>query len=120
MKKTIPIILLVITLGLLTIYGFFSPYNYLTAQHDIRMAKFKRVSVNMHPLIFIKEDSVDLKYGFELINIETKRGNDPISSLGIKSYNRLMKDAYIKSFGESRYESYRKEINTILKNTFVY
>jgi hypothetical protein len=120
MKKIVLIILVGVFFGLLTLYGIFSPYNYFTAKRDIRMQKFRKVLVNKHPELFFGEKSAGLKYGFDVINIETKKGINPIYYLGIKSYNHKMKEAYIQFFGERSYKRYLNELDSIYKHTYIY
>ena len=96
----------------LAAYGFFSPFNCLTANKDIRQKKFNKVCINDSYIRFKIEKDVGLKYGFIVINVSNRYNLNPINILGIRTYNRLMKEAFIKQNGEIQYNKYVNELDS--------
>lgn len=119
-KKIILIILLTgILSALLIIFGFFSPYNFFSAKQAIKANIYRKVCINEHPVYYRIEKSVGEKYGFEVVNIETKKGIRPINYFGIKTYNNLMKENYIKIKGAALYQKYQNELDSICSMNIV-
>jgi len=106
---------ILIFIVILMLYGFFSPYNCYSVRKAISSNSFKKICVNEHPIFYKIEKNVGAKYGFEVINIETRNGFNPINYFGIKSYNKLMIENYIRQKGDSLYKQYLYELDSLFR-----
>lgn len=113
LKKLLIGFTIIVVVGLLTIFGFFSKYNYVTARLAISQNKLVKVTVNMHPTYASIEDTISKKYGFTDIYIEYYFFDRPIHYYGIKIFNNCMKEAFVKQFGIRKYLQYRNEVDSI-------
>jgi hypothetical protein len=106
------VLTLIIFVALLT-NGFLSSYNYFTAKHEIRLNHFNKICINDSELRFMIEKDVGLKYGFTVERVFNEYNIKPINILGIRTYNRLMKQAFIRKNGEIMYKRYINELDSI-------
>jgi hypothetical protein len=115
MKKLIlPIIILVVLSVIGLSLGFFSPYNCFTAKHQLNANHLKKILINDKELWFVVEEKIGNKYGLNVINISYPNERRPVNYIGIKIYNRVMINGFIKSKGENNYYKYKNELDSIL------
>lgn len=114
MKKVVKGILVISAICLLSVFGFFSKYNYITAKIAIGRNELVKVNINIHPGYVEIEDTIGKKYGVKVINLEYHYFfNRPINYYGIKIFNNSMKEAFIEKFGIKRYLQYQSELESV-------
>lgn len=93
-------------------FGFFNPYNYLTAKADITIGKLQKVAVGEQLLLPKQMDEVSQKYGFTNIAFGCFVSQSEIN--GIDIYNKQM-DKHLTELNDANWkEEYRKEIDSLI------
>lgn len=111
-KSLLKLLLIFISFAIiLWYYGFFSPYNYLKAQVDIKNSTPKKVLVG-EQIVYPKDlDKISKKYGFKNIAFGCVVTLPELN--GIKYYNNAI-DKHLDDINNVNWrEDYRKEIDSI-------
>ncbi len=113
MKKIIILLAIILLIGLSFSLGFFSPYNYFTAKHELKTNHFMKICINDKGMRYMIEKEIGDKYGIDVIDISNPYRAKPINYFGIKIYNSIMMDGYIKTNGEKIYKQYKNELDSL-------
>jgi hypothetical protein len=113
MKRVIVLIVIIILVGLSFSLGFFSPYNCFTAKQELKNNHFKKICINDEGIRYMIEKEIGDKYGIEVVDISNQYRAKPINYLGIKIYNKVMIDGYVKYNGEKTYKKYKCELDSL-------
>ncbi len=105
-----------IYLGLRFAFGLFTPYNFWTAEQDIRNGKIQVIEIGELPLYFDAKQKLANTYGFKFslhgCNVTTDILN------GTKYYNRLVIEHLETKYGKGLWTKFQNQLNSIANEDF--
>jgi hypothetical protein len=109
------LLLIILTLGILyfilrIFFGFFTPYNYFSAQKDIKNGPIQIISVG-EPYMPQNEQILAAKYGFKYKYVGCNVTNDLIN--GSNYYNAVVKEYLTDKFGKDFWNRFNSQLDSI-------
>ncbi len=109
------LLIIVLVLGILCFilrlfFGFFTPYNYLSAHKDIKNGKIQIISVG-EPYMPQNEQLLAAKYGFKYKYIGCNVTNELLN--GSNFYNAVVKDYLSDKFGKDFWNKFNSQLDSI-------
>jgi hypothetical protein len=99
-------------------YGLFSPYNYFTANRDIRNGKIRFVTYGL-PMFSSKDEAIDslaAKYGFGSTGIGCTVTEQEINA--IATYNNVIENYLQKRNGKDWRAHYQRQVDSLYQIAF--
>jgi hypothetical protein len=97
--------------GLRFAFGIFTPFNYLTARHDIESGRIQIVEIGEMPLNFKEKQKLANSYGFKFYLFGCDLKTDIIN--GTEFYNKKMIEHLKTKFGNKRWTEFQIKLNNI-------
>jgi hypothetical protein len=98
-------------LGLRFAFGLFTPYNFWTAEQDIKNGKIKVIKIGELPLNFEEKQNLANSYGFKFslygCNVTTDIFN------GIDYYNKTVVDHLETKYGKGWWTKFQTQLDSI-------
>ena len=98
-------------LGLRFTFGFFTPFNFLTAEQDIKSGKIQIVEIGEMPLNFEQKQKLANFYGFDFYLFGCIVTTDIIN--GTEYYNKAMVDHVKNKYGVGWLTNFQTQLDSI-------
>lgn len=97
--------------GLRLTFGFFTPYNTLTARQDIKKGKVQIIAVGLPYMPQIEQRVAD-KYGFSFNYVGCNATTELLN--GTKYYNNFIESHLQKKFGDNFWKDFNAQVDSLI------
>jgi hypothetical protein len=98
--------------GLRLFFGFFTPYNSLTARQDIKKGKIQIIAVGLPYMPQIEQKVAD-KYGFNFNYVGCNATTELLN--GTEYYNNIVENHLENKYGKNFWKKFQSQVDSLIK-----